>query len=159
MPPPPGLRRAEATAARAARVISSGELGLSPSPAWLLKDRLETRERRGERVLDPEDDEAAVKFFWGDAGAEMRRWRVGGRGVVGRLEDVARISSRSVSDPDWWSCVRERRTEGRLECEEEEWDEAEWVEEEPRREGWADGWGERVVLEGRVLGAGELRRE
>lgn len=119
--------------------------------------------------FDPEDeDAAAVRCFCGDAGAETRRWRVGGSGVVGRSEGPGR-SSRSVSEPDWWSCVRARRMEGRtlpvLECEEEEWDEAELElelepepEDEVRIEG-AGGCGERVVLAGRVLGDGELRRE
>lgn len=125
--PPEGLRRADATAASAARVMSSGELGPpSSSSARLVKERLETRARRGERVLEPDDEEAAVRCFCGDAGAETRRWRVGGRGVVGRPGECAGMSSRSVSEPDWWSCVRARRIDGRLEYEEEEWDEAEF---------------------------------
>jgi hypothetical protein len=163
----------------------SSSTSLSLSPARLLKESCDIRERRGERVLDPPDpeppEEDAVRCFCGDAGAETSRCLIAGRGVVGRWfgersgSREESWSSRSVSEPDWWSCVRARRREGRLalvleaeldfECEEEECEEVEWVEVEPEaedeatREDGAGGWGERVALAGRVLGEGELRRE
>jgi hypothetical protein len=129
------------------------------------------RVRRGERVLrfvlellEAELELAEeVRCFWGDAGAESRRARWCVSGVAGRYS-----SSRSVSEPDSprWSCVRARRSEGRM-LEEDALEEdvevfeleLELVEWELEEVEWRDGGGEATPGGGRVLGEGELRRE
>ncbi|KAJ7878820.1 hypothetical protein B0H14DRAFT_3776280 [Mycena olivaceomarginata] len=165
--PEDGLRRADATAASAARVTSSGELA-SPPPAAVVvvvapivakihhrptaKGQVRTPDSAGATFVllpDAEPDECdsacpcardalRVRCFCGLAGAETRRCRVcpgGGSGSGGSMrgpmggEVVGMVITRArSSEPDWWSCVRARRIEGRAPVEVEakwEWEEVE----------------------------------